>query len=135
MTDLVLSSIFIHNVSLFVLVFLIVYHFYVVTKIEHFVVMAKKLKFTTPLFHSINAFTVYTGMVLSAYSRIFDLTTIIMIIASLFLMISEIKRYKKMRVITSSDETAQNEFKIFAKKIYASQLVVIFAIYVISKIF
>lgn len=135
MSDLVASSVLIHNISIFALLALIIYHYYVVSKVESFVQLAKKLKFTTPLFHSINAFTVYTGMVLSAYSKIFDFTTFIMITASLFLMISEIKRYKKMRVITSADEVSQTEFKIFAKKIYKMQLAMIFIIYAICEIF
>lgn len=135
MSDLVASSVLIHNISIFALLALIIYHYYVVSKVESFVQLAKKLKFTTPLFHSINAFTVYTGMVLSAYSKIFDFTTFIMIAASLFLMISEIKRYKKMRVITSADEVSQTEFKIFAKKIYKMQLAMIFIIYAICEIF
>lgn len=135
MSDLVASSVLIHNISIFAILALIIYHYYVVSKVESFVQLAKKLKFTTPLFHSINAFTVYTGMVLSAYSKIFDFTTFIMITASLFLMISEIKRYKKMRVITSADEVSQTEFKIFAKKIYKMQLAMIFIIYAICEIF
>lgn len=135
MSDLVASSVLIHNISIGTLLVLILYHYYVVSKVANFVQLAKKLKFTTPLFHSINAFTVYTGMVLSAYSKIFDFTTLIMIAASLFLMISEIKRYKKMRVITSSDDVSQNDFKIFAKKIYVMQISIIFIIYTICELF
>lgn len=135
MTDLVASSIFIHNIAIFALLCLIIYHFFIVSRSSDFVALAKKLKFTTPLFHSINAFVVYTGAVVSAYIKIFDATIILMIAASLFLMISEIKRYKKMRVILSNESDKQDEFKIFAKKIYLYQIIAIFAVYIISKIF
>ena len=135
MTDLVASSIITHNIAIFALLCLILYHFVIVSKTTDFISLAKKLKFTTPIFHSINAFMVYTGAVVSAYVKIFDFTVILMVFASLFLMISEIKRYKKMRVILSNDSKQQDEFKIFAKKIYIFQLIAIFTVYIISKIF
>lgn len=135
MTDLVASSIITHNIAIFALLCLILYHFVIVSKTTDFISLAKKLKFTTPIFHSINAFVVYTGAVVSAYVKIFDFTVILMVFASLFLMISEIKRYKKMRVILSNDSKQQDEFKIFAKKIYIFQLIAIFTVYIISKIF
>jgi heme A synthase len=135
MTDLVASSIITHNIAIFALLCLILYHFVIVSKTTDFISLAKKLRFTTPIFHSINAFVVYTGAVVSAYAKIFDFTVILMVFASLFLMISEIKRYKKMRVILSNDSKQQDEFKFFAKKIYILQLIAIFAVYIISKIF
>ena len=135
MTDLVASSIITHNTAIFALLCLIIYHFAVVSKTFDFITLAKKLRFTTPIFHSINAFVVYSGAVVSAYMKIFDFTVVLMMFTSLFLMISEIKRYKKMRVILSNDSKQQDEFKFFAKKIYILQLIAIFAVYIISKIF
>ena len=135
MTDLVASSIITHNIAIFALLCLILYHFVIVSKTFDFITLAKKLRFTTPIFHSINAFVVYSGAVVSAYMKIFDFTVVLMMFTSLFLMISEIKRYKKMRVILSNDSKQQDEFKFFAKKIYILQLIAIFAVYIISKIF
>ena len=135
MTDLVASSIITHNIAIFALLCLILYHFVIVSKTTDFISLAKKLRFTTPIFHSINAFVVYSGAVVSAYMKIFDFTVVLMMFTSLFLMISEIKRYKKMRVILSNDSKQQDEFKFFAKKIYILQLIAIFAVYIISKIF
>lgn len=135
MTDLVASSIITHNIAIFALLCLILYHFVIVSKTTDFISLSKKLRFTTPIFHSINAFVVYSGAVVSAYMKIFDFTVVLMMFASLFLMISEIKRYKKMRVILSNDSKQQDEFKFFAKKIYILQLIAIFAVYIISKIF
>lgn len=135
MTDLVASSIITHNIAIFALLCLILYHFVIVSKTTDFISLSKKLRFTTPIFHSINAFVVYSGAVVSAYMKIFDFTVVLMMFTSLFLMISEIKRYKKMRVILSNDSKQQDEFKFFAKKIYILQLIAIFAVYIISKIF
>lgn len=135
MTDLVESSISTHNFVIFFLVVLIVYHYFIVSKSDDYIALAKKLKFTTPLFHSINTFIIYTGAIVSAYAKQFDWTVLLMIGACIFLMVSEIKRYKKMRVILSSEVEKQEEFKLFAKKIYIMQLLTIFGVYVIAKVF
>lgn len=135
MTDLVTSSIWTHNIVIFTIVALINYHFYVVSTATSFISLAKKLRISTPFFHAINAFIIYTGAVVSAYAKNFDWTVLLMIGASIFLMVSEIKRYKKMRVILSSDVKAQEEFKIFAKQIYTYQLLAIVLVFIISKIF
>jgi hypothetical protein len=50
-------------------------------------------------------------------------------------MILEIKRYKKMRIITSKDIKRQDEFVIYAKKIYTTEILVVIVVYIISKIF
>jgi hypothetical protein len=58
-----------------------------------------------------------------------------MIPTTLFLMITEIKRYKKLRVIRLDEKEKQEEFKIFAKKIYTMQIIAIVIMYVVAKIF
>ena len=58
-----------------------------------------------------------------------------MIPASIFLLVIEIKRYKKMRVIKHDQIELQNEFYAYAKKIYIIEISVIIAIYIISKVF
>lgn len=135
MSDLVASSIWTHNMVILSIFVLINYHYYVVSQTKNYIQLAKKLKFTTPLFHAINAFIVYTGVIVSAYARAFDWTVLIMIGASIFLMVSEIKRYKKMRVILSTDIDAQEAFKLFAKKIYIYQMITIVAVFILSKVF
>ncbi len=40
-----------------------------------------------------------------------------------------------MRVIKSTDIELQNEFKIYAKKIYTIEVAVLIAVYIISKVF
>ena len=134
-TNLVSSSISIHIFFIFILVVIILINYYQVQKEQPFMQLAKKLKKITPYFHSVNFIIAYTGFVLSGYTHNFNPIVILMIPTTLFLMISEIKRYKKMRVIKIKDTELQNEFKIFAKKIYVMQLIAIAATYIMAKLF
>ena len=103
--------------------------------LKDFIKLAKLLRFMTPLYHLINAMIIYTGVIIWVTMKSFDLTILFMIIGSIFLLVIEIKRYKKMRVIISKNIQGQKEFYSYAKKIYIIELFVIFTIYLISKIF
>jgi hypothetical protein len=89
----------------------------------------------TPLYHGLNFATAYTGAIVAAYSHDLSLTVILMVISTIIIMVLEIKRYKKMRIITSKNIEAQDEFIIYAKKIYAIEIGVIIFVFVVSKIF
>jgi hypothetical protein len=58
-----------------------------------------------------------------------------MLITTIFVMILEIKRYKKMRVIKVAELEKQAQFRIFAKKIYMMEISALVFTYVISKLF
>ena len=103
--------------------------------LKDFIKLAKLLRFMTPLYHLINAMIIYTGVIILVTIKSFSFIILLMIIASIFLLVIEIKRYKKMRVITSKNIQGQKEFYSYAKKIYIIELFVIFTIYLISKIF
>ena len=133
--QLISSSLWVHLFGIFLLFGIILFNYYTVQKEENFFYLAKRLKKLTPYFHSINFIVAYTGAVLSGFTHDMNPTVILMIPTSLFLMISEIKRYKKMRVIQLSQVELQEEFKIFAKKIYTMQLLALVAVYMISKLF
>jgi hypothetical protein len=51
------------------------------------------------------------------------------------LLVIEIKRYKKMRVIKHDQIELQSEFYAYAKKIYTIEISLIIAVYIISKVF
>jgi hypothetical protein len=97
--------------------------------------MAKKLKKFTPYFHSVNFALAYTGAVLAGFTHDLSPTVILMIPTTLFIMIAEIKRYKKMRVIRHDDIELQIEFRQFAKKIYTMQIIAIAFMYIVANIF
>ncbi len=134
-TQLVSASIWVHIYAIFGLLIAILINFYTVQNEKNFFFLAKRLKTLTPYFHSINFIVAYTGAVLAGFTHDLNPTVILMIPTSLFLMISEIKRYKKMRVIKLVDTKSQEEFKAFAKKIYTMQIGAIVFVYIISKLF
>ena len=89
----------------------------------------------TPLYHLTNAIVIYTGTIVAFYAKTFSLTIALMIPAAIFLLVIEIKRYKKMRVIKHDQLQLQDDFFAYARKIYTIEISVIVAVYIISKVF
>ena len=133
--DFVSLSIITHVYSIIVLFLIMMFNYVSVAKMTEFIPLAKRLKITTPLYHMANAFVAYTGGIVAAYSHDLSITVILMIATSIFVMVLEIKRYKKMRVIKSDEFEKQEEFRVFAKKIYTIEILAVMFTYVISKIF
>ena len=134
-TQLISSSTPTHVYAILVLVGIIIYNYYTVSTQKIFILMAKTLKRWTSVYHSVNFAVAYLGIVLAAFTHDLSPTVILMIPTTLFLMISEIKRYKKLRVIKLDEIEKQEEFRIFAKKIYTMQLIAIVLMYIIAKVF
>ncbi len=133
--EFVSLSITTHVYSIMALMIIMIFNYLSVSKMDQFIPLAKRLRFMTPLFHMANAFVIYTGAIVAAYSHDLSITVILMIATSIFVMVTEIKRYKKMRVIRSTDYELQKEFVLFAKKIYTMQIIAVMFTYVISKLF
>ena len=133
-TQLITSSTPTHVYAIFALVAIIAFNFYTVHTETRFIFLAKRLRKVMPYFHATNFVVVYLGTVLSAFTHDLSWTVMLMIPTSLFLMITEIKRYKKMRVIKLEDTQAQEEFKKFAKKIYTMQVIAISVMFIIAEI-
>ncbi len=132
---MVSSSTLAHIYAILALMGIIGINFYTVQTQKEFIFLGKRLKKLTPYFHSVNFIVAYTGAVLSGFTHDLNPTVILMVPVSLFLMITEIKRYKKMRVIKTTDIQKQEEFKVFAKKIYTMQLIAIVVMFIIARIF
>ena len=124
-----------HIYAIYMFLVIILFNFYSVSTVKEFLKLAKRLKFMTPIYHLANAIIMYTGAIVSAYTHDLSITVLLMIPASIFLMVIEIKRYKRMRVIKTTDAQLQVDFVVYAKKIYAIELAVLVAIYIISKVF
>lgn len=120
-------------IYLFLSVMLI--NFYSVYNVNNFIKLANRLKFLTPLYHTLNAIIIYTGTIVAFYEKTFSFTIFIMIAASIAVMVLEIKRFKKMRVIKSDDTEGQEDFFKFSRKIYLIEIVIIVLTYIISKVF
>ena len=131
--DLISSSITTHIYAVSLMFVIMCINFYVVTRTENFMLLAKRLRIATPIFHALNFIAFYTGAIIVAFvwnnnqDSILYIkpTVILMVLLSIFLMVLEIKRYKKMRIIKLKEYDKQTEFKTFAKKIYIIQIVTI----------
>lgn len=133
--ELMSDAIVTHVYTIYIFLAIMIFNLYSVVSMKEFVKLAKRLKFMTPLYHLTNAIVMYTGAIVSAYANYFSWTVALMIPASIFLLVIEIKRYKKMRVIKTTDIKLQEEFRVYAKKIYTIEIAVIVAVYIISKVF
>lgn len=133
--ELMQSAVQAHVYTIYFFLAIMLFNLYSVSKEKEFIVLAKRLKFMTPLYHLTNAIVIYTGIIVAFFAQTFSFTIALMIPASIFLLVIEIKRYKKMRVIKHDQIDLQNEFYIYAKKIYTIEISVIIAVYIISKVF
>ncbi len=133
--ELMSGAIQTHVIAIYIFLIIMILNFYSVISAKDFIKLAKRLKFMTPLYHFSNAVIMYTGAIIAFYATTFSFTIGLMIPASIFLLVIEIKRYKKMRVIKSDDTKLQEEFIVYAKKIYTIEILVLIAVYIISKVF
>lgn len=132
--DIMQDSITTHIYAIFFFLAVMLFNLYSLYTQKEFIVLAKRLKFMTPIYHLSNAIIIYTGAIIAAYRHTFSFAMAIMIAASIFLMVIEIKRYKKQRVIKSTDMALQEAFYIYAKKIYTIEIMVLVVVYMISKV-
>ncbi len=133
--DLMYEAIMTHMYTVYVFLAIMIFNLYSVLTVKDFVKLAKRLKFMTPLFHLCVAVMMYTGAIVATYAKVFSWTIALMIPTAIFLMILEIKRNKKMKVIKSTDIQLQKEFVIYAKKIYIIEISVLLTVFVITKLF
>jgi len=133
--ELMSDAIVTHIFAVYFFLAVMLFNLYSISTAKGFVALAKRLKFMTPLYHLTNAIVMYTGAIVSAYAQHFSFTVVLMIAASIFLLVIEIKRYKKMRVIKSTDIQLQKEFLVYGKKVYTIEIAVLVTVYMISKIF
>ena len=133
--EFVSVSIYTHVLAIYILLAIMVFNMLSVLNVTSFILLANRLRFMTPLFHMMNAIVAYTGATVAAFTHDFSPTIVFMIASTVLIMVLEIKRYKKMRVIRTTDIQKQEEFVIYAKKIYAIEIGAIIFTFVISKIF
>lgn len=129
------ESVSTHNFIIYLFLGVMLFNIYSVNTVKDFISLAKRLRFTTPLYHTLNAMIIYTGAIVSAYTKEISPTVILMIATAIFLMVAEIKRYKKMRVIKSQETELQTAFYVYAKKIYTIEIAVLVLVYIICKVF
>ncbi len=133
--EFISTSIQTHIYTMIILLFVMVFNLFSVLKVDDYIKLAKRLKFMTPIYHSSNAIVAYTGGIVAAFSHDLSWTVLLMIATTIFVMVLEIKRYKKQRVIKADDLEKQIEFRAFAKKIYMIEISALIFTYTISKLF
>ena len=133
--ELVGTSITWHVYAIVILVLIMINNLFAVLKVKDYFALVKRLKLMTPIYHSTNAIVAYTGGIVAAFSHNLSITVILMLATTIFVMVLEIKRYKKMRVIKVAEIEKQQEFRVFAKKIYMMEIGAIVFTYSMSKIF
>jgi len=133
--ELMQDTITLHIYAIYIFLAIMLFNLYFVLTKKDFISLAKKLKFMTPIYHLSNAIVIYTGTIVAFYAHYFSVTIALMIPASIFLLVIEIKRYKKMRVIKLADIELQERFYIYAKKIYIIEIAVLFFVFIVSKVF
>jgi hypothetical protein len=132
--ETILISIETHIIVIFIFLALMVLNLYNSFAEIGFYELRNRLKISTPLFHTLNTIVIYTGVIVSAFNHDISFAIILMIAASIFVMILEIKRNKKMRVIRSTDIQLQKEFKQYSQKIYSMEIITIITAYILSKL-
>ena len=133
--ELMQSAITTHIYAIYIFLGIMLFNLYSVVTKKDFISLAKRLKFMTPIYHLSNAVVIYTGTIVAFYAQTFSFTIALMIPASIFLLVIEIKRFKKMRVIKHDQLQLQNDFFAYSRKIYTIEISVIIAVYIISKVF
>ncbi|RXJ57690.1 hypothetical protein [Candidatus Marinarcus aquaticus] len=133
--DIMYESVVTHVWAVYAFLLIMLFNLYLVSTTKNFMDLAKRLRFMTPIYHLTNAIIMYTGAIVATYNHDLNLTVILMIPASIFLMVIEIKRYKKMRVIKSDEVQLQAAFVKYAKTIYTIEITVLIAVYIVSKVF
>lgn len=133
--EFISTSVTTHVYAIFLLLIVMIFNLYSVMNVPNFIDLVKRLRATTPIYHMFNAIVAYTGGIVAAFSHDLSITVILMIATSIFIMVLEIKRYKKMRVIKSTETEKQEEFRAFAKKIYFMEMGALLFTYIVSRVF
>lgn len=131
--ELMQSSVTTHIYTIGFFFLIMLFNLYSVLTVKDFIKLAKRLKFMTPLYHVTNAIIIYSGVVVSFYAHYVNAKVLIMIPTAIFLMVIEIKRYKKMRIIKSDDIEQQQNFYKFAKKVYIIEICVLTCMFFITR--
>lgn len=133
--ELMKSAIDTHIFAILFFLAIMLFNLYSLKTHTNFVKLVKRFRVMTPVYHFANAVVIYTGTIVAFYAHHFSITIALMIPTSIFLLVIEIKKYKKMRVIKSTDIKLQEQYVLYAQKICLIEIAVLVAVFVISKAF
>lgn len=106
--------------------------FYLYTQMhKEFLRYQRMIRTWMPIYIFALSATTFTGIVMMAAKQLsFSFSNSMMIIATLFLIALEVTRHKRLRQTTQAEDRA---YTIFAKRIYAIELLITFATVYIAK--
>ncbi len=96
---------------------------------RNFPYLIRRIRLLTPLYAFLIASVAFTGIVYTAILQIFNVWVIYMILLFIFLVIGEVKRYKKQRIIASYDKELQAQFIFWAKRKYMLDIIFLCLLY------
>jgi hypothetical protein len=123
-----------HIFAIYMLLIIMIYNYFSISKTTNLRLLIKKIKITTPLYHGLNFAIAYTGATVCAFLHKLNFMIIVMILSTILIMILEIKRYKKTKNILLANTKQQKEIIIYAKKIYTIEIIIVIFTFIMSKI-
>ncbi len=134
--EIIFFAIDVHLFFLILLPLMPLRNLYLVIYEKNFIRMAKGVKFFTPAYFGVIASLSFSGLILAIFVKeYFTIMNLIMSLATIYLIASEIKRVKKLRPIRSDEPMLQEEFRDFAKKKYTFDLLMILVVTILVYIF
>lgn len=98
---------------------------YYLAQESRFITLAKRLKFVAPAYYFLMAAVAFSGVVLGAMLQHLSAINLLMFAALLGIFIGEVKRHKRQKGIASHEVQAQEDFKAWAKRKYALDLLLL----------
>jgi hypothetical protein len=128
-------TLWLHIGLIFAFLFIIIYNYYILHKEKNFIRLAKILKRNMIFHHSFNFSVLYTGGVMLGIIKHFNFEIILMFLTSFYLFFGEFSRHFRQRIIKSNEKEKQNDYIIFAKRLYTTQIILLTSMFVFAKVF
>lgn len=126
MAEMIKLSIDIHVFFVILLVLVPLRNLYVLYTKDNFIRVAKSIKFPSPFYFGVLASLAFSGLIIAMFiKQYFTFDNALMTVVTIYLLVSEIKRVKKLRPITSKEYDEQQKFIKYAKKKYTINTIVI----------
>ncbi len=126
MQQLLLASMWTHQLFVGLLFFLALLNIYFIKKEQVFVSLGRQIEFLAPQYYLLLAAILFTGLLVWTVEQFeFQIKIVLMIITWLVIFITSVMKYKKYKKTSYRDLEAQKKFKSFALKKYLIDIVLI----------
>ena len=119
-------SLSIHEVGIFLLLFVFAGSLWQLKNANDLMVYLKKMRIQSPMIMMLMFVPIFTGMVMMAAKHLeFTVANIVMIVLSIVLIVFEIKRSKPLKYASIAEEGAFEHYKKDAKTILVAEMALI----------